>query len=216
MPKFIDRTGVRFSRLVALHYEGNQRWRCRCDCGAELLVRIGALTTGNTRSCGCLAREILLARSTKHGQASRKSHTNLYRRWEHMKQRCSNPRDRDYPRYGAKGITVCDRWVRGDGTRSGFECFLADMGPPPNRAYSIDRIDVLGPYAPDNCRWATSTQQANNRRNTIYIEVDGVVKPCAEWCRQYGISKQTLRYRINVRGMTPRDAVTTPVSRAQP
>ena len=129
-----------------------------------------------------------------------------------MKQRCSNPNDRDYARYGAKGITVCERWSTGDGERTGFECFLADMGMPPSRAHSIDRIDVYGPYSPDNCRWATAREQANNKSNTRHLTIDGVTKPLAEWCREYGLSRATVYFRLKHMGMTHKEAITTPLA----
>ena len=128
-----------------------------------------------------------------------------------MKQRCSNPNDRDYPRYGGRGISVCARWQVGDGTKTGFECFLADMGMPPNRSYSIDRIDVNGPYSPENCRWATAKQQANNRTSTRILTIDGVSKPLSEWCEQYKIGSKTVLFRLKHRGMDHKDAVTSPL-----
>lgn len=149
--------------------------------------------------------------NVKHGYARRgNGRPNIYRRWQHMIQRCHNQNDRDYGRYGAKGVCVCDRWRFGDGSSTGFECFLADMGEPPNSTYSIDRVSVTGNYEPSNCRWATATQQARNRRTTKYLTAFGETKPQEEWCALYGISHQTLTHRLKS-GQSVEQALSTPV-----
>lgn len=141
----------------------------------------------------------------KHGYAPKHGiRSNIYRRWQHMVQRCINPNDRDYPRYGAKGVQVCERW-------RDFALFLADMGEPKDRTYSIDRIDVTGNYEPSNCRWATPKQQANNRRTTKYLTIDDVTRPLSEWCELYGIGSKTVLYRLKHRGMSHKEAITTPL-----
>lgn len=150
--------------------------------------------------------------SYRHGQSPRGAQTNIYRRWQHMIQRCHNPNDRDYPRYGARGIAVCDRWRSADETHTGFEYFLADMGPPPSPSHSIDRLDVNGDYSPTNCRWATPTEQANNRRSTKMITVDGETKPLSVWCKEYGIGSKTVLYRLKHMGMTHTQAIKTPLT----
>jgi hypothetical protein len=122
-----------------------------------------------------------------------------------MVQRCINPNDRDYARYGAKGVCVCDRW-------RDFTNFLEDMGEPPDKSYSIDRIDVSGNYEPSNCRWATAKEQANNRTTTKYLTIDGVTKPLSQWCEEYGIGPKTVLYRLKS-GMSDKDSITKPIRR---
>lgn len=149
--------------------------------------------------------------SVKHGFAPKHGkRSNIYRRWQHMIQRCHNPNDRDYPRYGAKGTVVCDRWRFGEGGQSGFICFLQDIGEPPDRTYSLDRTDVYGNYEPGNVTWATPKQQANNRRTTRMLTIRGETKPLSHWCAQYNISSKLVLFRLK-KGMSDEHAVTTPV-----
>ena len=155
--KLIDLTGMKFGRwtVLALHPKRTRLRRaiflCRCDCGSEHLVQGASLRGGWSQSCGCVAQEL----KTKHGQA-KGNRTRVYVCWANMRQRCSNPNNIGYSNYGGRGITVCERWQT-------FENFLADMGHPP-RGKSLDRIDVNGNYEPSNCRWATSFEQARNKR----------------------------------------------------
>lgn len=155
-----DLTGQRFDRLVVLREADagtHRRWECRCDCGTTVVVFHPALRSGNTRSCGCLRREITTSRMTVHGEAKRSGWTRTYRIWLGMVSRCTIQSATGYARYGGAGIAVCSRW------RS-FEKFRADMGEAPDKM-SIDRWpDNAGDYRPGNCRWATAKQQAQNSR----------------------------------------------------
>jgi hypothetical protein len=164
--RLIDLTGQRFSCLTVIKRDGmtpdrkRVLWHCRCDCGIELHVQAGNLKSGNSKSCGCLNRELIsrraIERSYKHGHSSRTETSPEYRSWAAMWGRCRCPNTPYYRLYGGRGVTVCERWTS-------FENFLADMGLRPT-GRSIDRIDPYGNYEPGNCRWATPKEQRANRR----------------------------------------------------
>jgi hypothetical protein len=126
-----------------------------------------------------------------------------YTIWQGMKARCFNTKTRPFAAYGARGITVCERW------RNSFEAFFADMGSRPSPAHSLDRIDNDGNYEPGNCRWATQKQQTRNRRNNLLVTVDGVTRCASEWSERLGVDRNTVRDRIK-RGWLPDVAVTKP------
>jgi len=151
MGNFIDRTNQRFGKLVVLKEAGRNAhkkvmWECICDCGGTVTASAGSLITGNTRSCGCCKGYI------KH----KSSHKGSYHTWRAMRRRCNNPNDKDYPRYGAKGITICPKW-------SEYLTFANDMGEPVGNQ-TLDRIDPYGNYEKENCRWAGVVTQARNKR----------------------------------------------------
>lgn len=155
-----DLKGQRFGRLVALDfagYDNNKKgmWRCKCDCGNEVVVRTNGLTSGNTKSCGCL-RKINNGKRT-HGM----TRTRLGSIYIGMKQRCFNPKTEHYSCYGGRGITICDEWLGKDGACAFFEWAKSNGY---KEGLTIDRINVNGNYEPSNCRWVDMHVQALNRR----------------------------------------------------
>lgn len=192
--------GQRFERLVVISFAERNRhnqpqWLCQCDCREQVVVRGCSLTSKNTRSCGCLAKDT----ATTHGMTK----TTTYRSWSNMIARCTNPTDSEWQRYGGRGIIVDVRWLN-------FENFLEDMGQRPEGS-SLDRLDPNGDYCLQNCRWATPTEQANNRRNSRLITFGGVTKTLAQWAAQLGINPTTLSYRIQA-GWPIEQAFTHPVN----
>lgn len=133
-------------------------WFCVCDCGKERIVRGNDLRNGKTKACGCLQKEVVTERSTKHGYAKRNAMAAEYITWENMIARCTNPKATQYADWGGRGIKVCDRWL------NSFENFITDMEDKPSSKHSIERKNVNGNYEPSNCRWATPYEQSANRR----------------------------------------------------
>ena len=182
MSKFVDLTGRKFGELTVVrrvenHRSGQAMWLCTCSCGGEHKATSHNLTCGDVRTCGCLSRKLAAEKITRHGRYN----TPAYNSWRGMKDRCTNPKHSAYARYGGRGITVCDRWLES------FENFYADMGERPSKQHTLDRINNDGPYSPENCRWATWEEQANNRRNNVWIEFQGERLSAAQWRKRLGV-----------------------------
>lgn len=199
--KALDLVGQRFGKLVVVSRaetlsKGNARWNCVCDCGGTTTVQGGTIRTGRQLSCGCLQRE----KATKHGMEK----TDTYTVWAQMKARCLNPNHRSFPRYGGRGIEVCQKWMD-------FQGFLEDMGEKPIGKFSLDRIDNNGSYCKENCRWTDSKTQSNNKGNNHTLTVNGISRTVTEWAEAFDISPITLRSRLRA-GWDVNKALTYPVN----
>lgn len=186
----IDMTGQRFGRLTVINQSENRNgeitWLCKCDCGNEVSVKGVNLRKGITRSCGCLRREVAKDRHITHGMRD----SRLYQIWSTMLKRCDNPKSISYKNYGARGITVCEEWKQ-------FEPFMEwaiENGYQDH--LTIDRIDNDGNYCPDNCRWSSVKEQANNRRTCRFINYNGKTQTMKQWAEETGIRMGTLYRRL--------------------
>lgn len=199
----VDRVGERHGRLVVTARAENHvepsgairaKWKCLCECGNFVTVTGKSLATGNTRSCGCLMKE----KEIKHGKAK----SPIYRVWNSMKQRTTNPNNTHWHNYGGRGIGLCEAW-------KDFENFYADMGEPPEPGLTLERIDNDKGYEPGNVRWATRLEQGNNRSTNVHLEFHGQSRTMAEWGRLTGFGKDRIKNRI-ARGWSVERALTEP------
>lgn len=206
MGKLIDLTGKRFGRLTVIERaenanNGHTRWLCQCDCGGKTIVERGDLCTGKVKSCGCLNKEIAVQIGTL-GATHGKSNTRLYNIWSRMKARCYNSKDTFYKIYGGRGISVCSEW------RNDFQTFC-DWAVSHGycEGLTIDRIDNDKGYSPDNCRWASRTQQVRNRKVTKKYALNGESKTLAEWCEIYQKGYSKVWARVLRSGWTIEEAL---------
>lgn len=162
---------------------------CLCECGGQKTILLTSVKNGNTRSCGCLLKKNGRPKSPIEKRIDGKR-TKEYQTWISLRQRCLNPKNKNYYAYGARGISVCTQW-------SDFRCFLADMGKAPSFAHSIDRINNKEGYSPKNCRWATNIEQSNNRRSNKVFCMNGESKTMKQWCQYFGFHTETFRARLN-------------------
>jgi hypothetical protein len=189
MRAIIPLEGKRFGmiRVISRGWDekGHIFWNCECDCGKKTRVQGDNLKSGNTRSCGCQFRiNSALASITHHMTGSK-----VYRAWSSMKMRCTNPNNKRYSSYGARGITFDPAWEV-------FENFYRDMGDPPSSNSSIERKDVNANYCKENCCWIPRRLQALNTRSNRRITYRGETKCLTEWCRVLGLSHSMLNHRL--------------------
>ena len=195
----------KFGRWLVLaegsHVGSKRTVFCRCNCGTERNVMLTNLTTGISTSCGCYAKERITETHQTHGM----SKSNEYRIWQDMLRRCANPDRDEYPRYGGRGISVDPSWLN-------FSQFYKDMGPRPSTKHSIERLDNNGNYTPQNCKWATNEEQANNKRNTTILVHQGKSKSITEWGLETKLDPETIRNRITNLGWSVEKALETPTT----
>jgi hypothetical protein len=202
----LELIGRRFGKLVVqdrhLYNDKHNKtlWNCICDCGKQATIVGSNLTSGHTTSCGCYRKDKIIESNFSHGMCEIPE----YGIWANMIQRSTNSNTPNYSDYGGRGITVCDRWL------NSFEAFYEDMGPRPSPNHSIDREENDKGYYKDNCRWATPTEQANNKRNNVRYKLNETDLTHAEISRKYSIHVETLRRRIKV-GIPIEQAVISPI-----
>lgn len=196
-----DIVGNRYGRLVVTEFshlsDDRKRtyWKCKCDCGAEITTRGDGLKSGHTNSCGCYNRD--LVSQTKGATTHGLSDGRIYGIYSGMIQRCYNPNNTSYKRYGGRGITICQEWL--DDFMNFYNWSMANGYQDD---LSIDRIDFNGNYEPSNCRWATSQEQSNNTSRNLYITYKGETKSLKQWCNDLDIPYKTAHYKIR-KGFAP-------------
>ena len=191
--KLIDVTGQKFNRLTVIGRDKSSssrktKWVCKCDCGNMTIVDSYSLRNGTIKSCGCWRVD----RSTTHHQTK----TRLYNIWTAMRNRCYDTNHKQFKNYGGRGISVCEEWKTAGGGFERFWQWSLENGYAYN--LTIDRINNVGNYCPDNCRWITHKKQQNNRTNNRYITSKGETKTISEWSEEYGIRFPILKHRLDV------------------
>lgn len=203
--------GKTFGRLyVTKDYikdkSSRRKYLCKCECGNEIYVTSSHLTSRHTTSCGCKAKEsknLLGDLSRTHGMTD----TRLYVIWIEMKRRINNKSDISYSRYGGRGITYCEEWEK-------FEPFYDwAMYNGYDDSLTLDRINVNGNYCPENCRWTTKKEQANNTRRNVFIEYNGERKTITQWAEEYHIGISTLYNRYKYLNWSFEECLTVPVKK---
>lgn len=208
----IDVTGRKFSKLTAIRVIGKKKkanlWLCFCECGNETTAIVSQLTRGDKTSCGCKRKESRqprpdMVQRNKDKAIHSMSGGYTYSSWKSMKARCYDVNDKDYPRWGGRGITVCEAW------KTSFVEFFKDMGERP-KGHTIDRIDNNGNYEPGNCRWAVQKTQSNNTRKNYYVEYQGRTQTAKQWAEELKLVEyKTILYRLRT-GWDTHAAMTTP------
>lgn len=187
--------GEIFGKLTVISHISGALWLCQCSCKDKTLIKVTRTNLRKGKStCGCY----------RHN----KTKTPEYRAWITMKNRCNNQNNQYYHRYGGRGIKYCERWEL-------WENFYEDMGKRPSTKHSLDRIDNNGDYTPENCRWATDLEQANNQEKNRNFTIDNKTQSVTQWGREFGFKRGVVEARIN-RGWSIEEALSTPASRNNP
>lgn len=196
----------RFGLLTVIAREGNEgkfaAWRCRCDCGTEIVVGGNKLRDG--RRTKCYARNHPVERPPSFTL----QYINEYRSWASMHERCTNPKHKNYKNYGGRGITICERWNE-------FKNFMLDMGRKPDPKFVIERDDVNGNYEPKNCKWIARKDQGRNRRNSVFVTYQGKRMLLLDLVEELGLSRGIVYGRLKA-GWTLAQAIALPLSNVGP
>lgn len=194
-----DLLNKKIGRLTVIKYNGsvngNRTWLCLCECGNYKILNTGDLSRKDpTLSCGCLKKEILINRNIesakRNGDSTNPEYQRLYGIWNGMINRCENPNHHSFEHYGKRNITVCEEWHDWET----FKNWALHNGY--SEDLSIDRINTYGNYEPDNCRWATAIEQANNTTRNIIIPYDNRTQTLAQWCRELQLDYDKTRRAI--------------------
>lgn len=175
-----------------------RKWVVRCQCGYLALRLKNDIVKGKSKQCqACSYKD--KERRAKHSKANKihgYSDSPTQRSWTEMKRRCLQPHRRGYENYGGRGITICDRWINGENGKSGFHCFLEDMGERPSLNHQLDRLDNDGNYCPENCKWSTREEQMYNRKNTLRFNVDGEILTSKQVIAKFNLTAGALYGRL--------------------
>ena len=190
-----DITGLRVGFLTAMKYHGSDGkkslWEMLCDCGKTVVQNASEMQKqkkrGITASCGCMRRSTIGQKNTSHGM----SHHPGYSVWRAMLDRCGLSTHHAFYNYGARGITVCEKW------QQGFDAFWQDMGPSYTRGLTLERLDNNAGYYPGNCAWRTRKQQSNNQRRNRVLDTPSGQMTLSQASEEFGIGKTTLTYRLD-------------------
>lgn len=193
--------GTVFGRFTVIENTGEKdssgtyQYKCQCECGEKKIIPGTALRTGKVQSCGCLRKERQRQAVVKHGDYK----SRLYKIWDGMIQRCTNPNNKKYQYYGGRGITVCAEWLN---NYQSFRDWAIENGYDEKAeqwACTLDREDTNGEYGPNNCRWVPQSTQMNNTRRCRVVTVDGVSRNMTQWAQELGVHRSSL-YRARRRG----------------
>lgn len=181
----------------------NSFYLCECSCEqhTQKILARHSIVSGNSKSCGCLAREQASARMTTHG----KSGTRLHHIWKSMHERCYCENHQQFKDYGGRGIIICDEWKN---DFNSFYEWALNNGYQDN--LTIDRINNNGNYEPENCKWSTRKEQSNNQRTNRLLTYNNKTQTVSQWAEEVGLNKHTLQTRIS-RGWSVEDALCRPV-----
>lgn len=200
--------GKTFGKLTVIEQIGIKSI-CICSCGENHTAFSHNLRKLNTSQCTACYKKTISVRKTTHGQSnyqkSTSRQTKEYMTWSHIKSRCLNVNDKRYLDYGGRGICICERW------KNSFENFFEDIGIAPTAKHQIDRIDNSGDYEPSNCRWSSIKEQANNKRNNIFLVLNGEEKTASEWSEILNMQSSTIIKRKKS-GWTDYDCLTKPTN----